>query len=498
MNLIGTIALFGWPIVAILLAAQLRVPRAVVAGCVIAWLFLPEGGMDFPGPLDLSKINVTTLSVLAGVLLIEPRRVMALRPSLADVPIAVLCVSSFFSSLDNGLGAYDGLAESLAKTFTWGVPWLVGRACFNSIADLRTLALGIVLGGLVYLPLCLYEIRMSPQLHRMLYGFFPHEEFAQTRRFGGFRPNVFMQHGLAVGLWMCVSALTGAWLWHAGRLRALLRIPMSLLVPAQIAVAIACKSAGAVVLMFGGAGALLFSKWTRTRLALLALAAFPCLYVGYRVVDGPTDLLVDLVGTAPVLSERVDSLEYRIEAEGILLDHAMERPLFGWGGYGRHRPLNDDGEELARTDSLWVITLGQNGLLGLVSLYLALAIPLWMVARRVPAATITSPQAAPLLILAVLVALFACDSLFNAMFNPVYVMAGGGVVATMQAMRRPAPGRSGLQSAPLSSDRPDGPPTDAAIEPIARLGPGPAHPDPGALHGVIGPIPFPAASDRAG
>lgn len=434
MNIVALIALLLWPILAIGLAAWLRVPRAVVLCCLAAWMFLPEGGMDFPGPLDLSKINVTNLSLLLGVAIFEPRRLMALRPSLADLPIAILCVSSLFSSLTNGLGLYDGIAESIAKTLVWGVPWVVGRACFTSLADLRVLVIGIVLGGLAYLPLCLYEIRMSPQLHRLLYGYFPHAEFAQTRRFGGFRPNVFMQHGLMVGLWMCLSALAGAWLWRAGRVRAVLGVPMWLAVPAQAAVAVLCKSAGAVLVAAGGWGVLLASGWMRTRLLLLALAIVPTLYVGYRVAGGPVGPLVSAVAQTPLVGERSDSLEYRIEAEQVLLGHAMERPLFGWGGYGRHRPRNDAGEELARTDSLWIITFGQNGVLGLVSLYVALALPLWTVARRLSPAAFLAPRAAPLLILALLTTLFACDSLFNAMIGPIYILAAGAVLGTVQAL----------------------------------------------------------------
>lgn len=438
MNAIAYIALFAWPIVAIALASWLRVPRAAIVSCIAAWLFLPEGGLNFPGPLDLSKINVTTLSMLMGLLLMDSRKVMSIRWSPIDIPIAIVCISSFFSSLANGLGAYDGLAESLAKTFSWGVPWVVGRACFTSLADLRALAIGIVLGGLVYVPFCLYEARMSPQLHRIVYGFFPHDEFAQTRRFGGFRPNVFMQHGLMVGMWMCMAALVGAWMWLGGRTKALRGVPMWLIVGAQTATAVICKSAGAIVLMGLGGAVLAFSRITRTRLALLAIAALPLAYVAYRVMDGPTSAFIDAVAAVPVLSERVDSLDYRLEAEGILMDHALKRPIFGWGGYGRHRPLNEAGEELARTDSLWVIMLGQNGVVGVAAVYLALALPLWKVARRVPAGALLSPQAAPLLVLSLMVALFACDSLFNAMFNPVYVMAGGGVLTTLHAMQRAA------------------------------------------------------------
>lgn len=455
MNIVGLLALWLWHGVAIALACWLRVPRGIVAGCIAAWLFLPFGGMSLAGPIDLNKITVTSLSMLLALVLVEPRRLMALRPCIADLPVALLCASSFLSSLDNGLGAYDGVASALTRFYAWGVPWLVGRACFTSVEDLRALAIGVVLGGLAYIPLCLYEIRMSPQLHRMVYGFFPHAEFAQTRRFGGFRPNVFMQHGLAVGVWMAGAALTGCWLWRTGRVRRLMGVPMAAVVPVQAVVAVLCKSAGAVVLMLGGAGVLMASAAARSRVALIIVATAPGLYVGYRIAGGPMDWAERIVAAAPMLSERGSSFEYRLEAEGVLLSHAMRRPVLGWAGYGRHRPRNDAGEDLTRTDSYWIITLGQNGLLGVGAMYLTLAVPLMLAARRIPASRLFSAQAAPLLIVACLPTLLAFDSLFNAMFNPVPILAAGGVVATLQAMSRSgATRRRGLPARAARRARP--------------------------------------------
>ncbi|MBV5327317.1 MAG: hypothetical protein JZU65_06720, partial [Chlorobium sp.] len=83
----------------------------------------------------------------------------------------------------------------------WGVPFLAGRIYFKDESTIKDLHRGIIIGGLIYMVLCLYEIRMSPQLNNMLYGFFPHS-WVQHLRYGGFRPIVFMQHGLMVALWM--------------------------------------------------------------------------------------------------------------------------------------------------------------------------------------------------------------------------------------------------------------------------------------------------------
>jgi hypothetical protein len=41
----------------------------------------------------------------------------------------------------------------------------------------------------------------------------------QTMRFGGWRPTVFMEHGLMVGMWMSMAAMIGLWLWWTGTLK---------------------------------------------------------------------------------------------------------------------------------------------------------------------------------------------------------------------------------------------------------------------------------------
>jgi hypothetical protein len=115
-----------------------------------------------------------------------------------DLPMAVWCVCPMFSSLANDLGVYDGLSQSLEQTIVWGVPYWIGRAYFTDFKALRDLALGIVIGGLIYVPFCLVEMRFSPQWHTWSYGYFQHD-FTQVFRFGGYRPVVFMEHGLAVG-----------------------------------------------------------------------------------------------------------------------------------------------------------------------------------------------------------------------------------------------------------------------------------------------------------
>ena len=106
------------------------------------------------------------------------------------------------SSLVNGFGLYFALSASVGHFIKLGLPYLIGRLYYCDEGGQRELAIGILIGSLIYVPLCLYEIRMSPSLHLNLYGYF-HTDFAATRRGGGFRPGPLPADALAKleGIW---------------------------------------------------------------------------------------------------------------------------------------------------------------------------------------------------------------------------------------------------------------------------------------------------------
>ena len=87
----------------------------------------------------------------------------------------------------------------------WGVPYLIGRFYFNDAAGTRDLALGLLLGGILYLPFCLFEIRMSPVLHTTLYGLHPASIYQTpaARRLAPSRSSSSM--AWPWGMWMCMS-----------------------------------------------------------------------------------------------------------------------------------------------------------------------------------------------------------------------------------------------------------------------------------------------------
>lgn len=437
MNALVPIALFGW--VPLLLGAFALLParRAVLLAYLAGWLFLPVAEYDLPGFPDWDKVAATNVGVFLGMLLFDRRR--ARGPSLAwiDLPMLLWCVSPFATSIANGLGVYDGAAQSLRQGVTWGLPYLVGRRYFSSSEGLRELALWCFVGGLLYVPLCLFEVRMSPQLHHWIYGFHQHD-FSQTRRGDGFRPTVFMQHGLMVGMWMSMTALVGLLLWRQGGKVRIGPLPMGLAVAALAGTAVLCKSLGALLLLGVGAATAFVIARTRSALPLAALLAIPLLYVPLRASgwwSGRT--AVELASS--LSPERADSLLYRIESEDLLVEHALRRPLFGWGGFGRNLVMRDEAAGIvAIVDGLWVLVIGQRGIFGLLCLALALYLPLLAFARRVPPRWWGRAEVVPASALALVLALFLVDSLFNAMINPIYVLVAGGLPSFRLAPRRAA------------------------------------------------------------
>jgi hypothetical protein len=62
------------------------------------------------------------------------------------------------------------------------IPFYLGAALFNERDTLRDLMKAFVVGGLVYLPLVVFELRASPQLHAWVYGYHQHSVAAGAAR----------------------------------------------------------------------------------------------------------------------------------------------------------------------------------------------------------------------------------------------------------------------------------------------------------------------------
>lgn len=432
MTILVPITLYGWIFVAIALFAVLPPRRAVLAAYLLAWLFLPQAAIPFKGFPDLDKVSATGLGALLGVLIFDAGRLLQYRPSWVDLPIVIWCLSPLPSAVTNEMppGAtsalYDGLSGVFKDTLLWGIPYFVGRLYFNNLASLRELAIGLFIGGLVYLPFCAYELKMSPHLHQIVYGFHP-SDFMMTIRFGGWRPMVFMQHGLMVGMWMTSASLVGIWLWRTGALTSLFNVPMILLVPPLMLVTVLCKSVGAIALLMLGLGILVANHVLKSNAMLIIALSLTPIYMFVRAEGWWSGS--QLVDVARLINdERADSIEGRLQNEDMLIEKASAKPWFGWGGWGGWRVYDPvTGEDITVSDGMWVIARGERGMVGLASFTFAILLPFALLLRRIPARYWATPMGGPPAVLAILLLLYAIDNLFNAMLNPIYLLAAGGI-----------------------------------------------------------------------
>lgn len=436
MNGVVDIALFGWIPVVLLIFSLLPPTRAVIVSFLAAWMFLPMSGFSIPGLPDYTKTSAATYAVLLGMFIFDAPRVAKFRPSLLDLPMAVWVGVSYFSSISAGYGSYDGVASVLNKLIVWGVPYFIGRIYLSDLRSMRELALGLFIGGLVYVPLCIFEMRFSPQLHAMVYGFHQHD-FAQTRRGGGYRPTVFMQHGLAVGTFMCTAALVGLWLWRSKAVRMLWGLPMGWLVFGVTATAVMCRSTGSTALLLLGIAVLMFTQLFRTSLAVVALIAAPVIYLLARTVGGWTGH--ELVELASMISEdRAGSISTRLASETALWHRVQPQLLLGAARFTFMGMDLEEGETAIIPDGMWLIALGVNGLIGLASFVALLLLPPLAFLRKAPGRVWAHPVVAPGAVVAIAVTLYMCDSLFNAMLNPLFVVAAGGLTSIVISSRRAA------------------------------------------------------------
>ena len=461
ISFLGLAVLFAWVPLIFLMFALLPPRRAVIAAFVIGYLFLPEQSFKFQTMPDVGKVSLTEFGVILASFVFDGGRLLAVRPRWIDLACAVLMTSPIATSLANGLGLMDGFAASLSIVFTWGLAYWIGRAYFTDWSAIRELSMGIILGGLAYVPFCWWEIRMSPELHGKLYGLtfasFRNDTYLFGVRLYGYRPNLFLTDGLRVTMFMGVSAVLAFWAWMTGSPKRLFYVPMWAIALVLVFTAFFCKALGGVLLMAVGIVVLALTRWPKTRLpALLLILAAPT----YMAVRSTGDFTGNfLIETANVLSPtRANSLEFRLTNENMLAAKALQRPMLGWGGWNRSHVFDwFDQRDLTIADGLWIIVLGQFGFIGLGAFTMMTsgsAVLLW---RRIPARFWTDPACAAAVALAMVVAMYMVDSLFNATFNPVASLAAGAVASiaglskTVFARHRPvlpAAARAGLAGAP--------------------------------------------------
>ena len=392
-NIIAYLALALWPVVVWKLWQRLERAQALIWTILGGYLLLPPVAAAFNLPVvpDLNKLTIPNLMALGCALwLVGDRIGFWPKSPLGKVLIVVYVLSPFGTVLTNadpihfqqgmipGLRIYDSFA-AIAYQLIALIPFFLARRYLGGPEGMRAIIGALVLAGLVYSLPMIVEAVMSPQINVWVYGFFQHD-FWQTVRYGGYRPVVFLPHGLWVAFFACMAAIAGATMLRRSPAEARPRAVVVYLY--LIAMLVLCRSAGPIVYALALTPLILLAP---VRVQILLAAGMALVVIAYPVLRGahlvPVDQILDFAnGLSP---DRAFSLRFRIENEEILLARAQERPWFGWGGYGRsftHDPVN--GKALNIADGAWVILMGQYGWVGYITEFGLTALPLLLLARE--------------------------------------------------------------------------------------------------------------------
>jgi hypothetical protein len=190
------------------------------------------------------------------------------------------------------------------------------------------------------------------------------------------------------------------------------------------------RNLGATALMLLFAPVILF---TPPRMQVLVAVAFAAMVLIFPILRGaglvPTDTIHAMAQS--VSEERAGSLKFRFDHEEALLARASEKPIAGWGSWGRNRIYDPEtGRDLSVTDGIWVITIGSFGWFGYLAQFGLLTLPILMLWRnREWIAPATSG-------LAIIMAANLVDLIPNSALAPISWLAAGALAGTLVDSRK--------------------------------------------------------------
>jgi hypothetical protein len=380
----ATIALFAWPVLTAIFFANYRIPVAILISIIGGYLLLPPAfGINLPLLPTFDKNNVSGLAALACALIFADRTGSAwnvpgwlprgIIPRLLLLFVFGGFLATTFTNGDTqivgervnrGMTLYDGMSGLLSALMLL-IPFFLARRYLATPEAQRTVLIVFALAGFAYSFLALFEVRMSPQLNRWVYGYFPHS-WTQHIRGDGFRPVVFLTHGLWLSIFFTMTYVAALGLSRI--LEPRWRAPMFLLAGWLLLTLFLTKSLGAFIIALVLTPVVLFLTKRMQFFVAGALALTVLLYPMLRAADVvPVDRVVEFA--AGIDQKRANSFEFRVYNEDMMLQRAMERPLFGWGGNGRwlvHDPESRDGGTIAVPDGYWAILFGRAGWAGYI------------------------------------------------------------------------------------------------------------------------------------
>ena len=413
---------------------RMRLEAAAIASLFAGYLLLPSGfSVDPPllPPIDKSSVTVLSTFLLCLAKGGPPKRgsIGILLPILAAAYVLAPVGATFANSYELRIGTIslpgyyflDGVKGAINNFIQLGAFYIGMRYLSSPTGRLQVLKTAVAAMLLYSLPI-LVEARLSPQIHRWVYGYAPYS-FAEQVRWGGYRPAVFLPQGLMLAL-LVAMALVAACVLARARIK-VFRLPPWAPAAYLTPILLLCKTLGAVLYAAALVPLAMFARPKTCVKIAAALLIFVCVYPALR-----TQSLVpveSIVGAAQNVSkERADSFIVRVTNEKLLMEKANQKPFFGWGGWGRNRIYDAwDSKDITITDGGWIIYFGAFGWFGYLGLFGMFAVSVFRANSLIKNADEQDGKVAAAL--ALMLAMNIVDMLPNANLTPLTFVIAGSV-----------------------------------------------------------------------
>jgi len=433
-NLFAYLIILIWPLFSIWLYRHKSIQVATLITIVGGFMVLPvKTEVDLPMIPAMGKHSIPALSALLGVWWIKKQPISYVKQlgKMKYLVILLLCGPFITAHLNSdmiivggrfikGLSYYDGLS-AMINQFLLVTPFFIGRQVFKTHEQQLLMFKFLVAAGLVYSLPILFEVRMSPQLHTWIYGYFPHD-FGQQKRYGGFRPVVFMGHGLLVAFFIVV-ALTSVAALSVNRIK-IRQFSPTTVTYYFLFLLILCKSIASLCFGLFSFVLIKFAKIKVQHHMAMVLVCLAMLYPTLSIMKlFPHQGLVDIAES--VDKNRAQSLQFRFDNEERLLARGQERLFFGWGGWGRGRVYDEHtGKDISVTDGRWIQVFGSSGFMGFIAGFGLLA---FTVLRSYTASKVLKVKSERVMLAAhaVLVGIIMVNQIPNSSLGPwLWLLAG--------------------------------------------------------------------------
>lgn len=442
-NIIATLVLLIWPALVVYFFLKYDVKKALFISFTLSSLILPYGyTIDFPLIPAFERSGLTAIAVLVAMTLLK-KKYKLIQPGI--LALYAFFFSTILTALSNsdplmtplklipGMTLHDAFASIFGAILTF-TPFLIARKiALRKIEDTELYFKLLIAFAVFYSIPMLIELRMSPFLHNAVYGYMP-SQFLQNMRDGGFRPVVFYGHGLPLAIWFS-TAVVAAYALFKSKVKFSKRLSSKATIMYMVVILVLCKTFSAMFYACLGIILLQFLKPSKMMTMVFFFSLFVLFYPLSKVTNFfPENAFINLI--KDINPDRASSLEFRFSNEKILLDKALQRPVFGWGGWGRNRIYNQ-WKDITVTDGMWIIQLGFRGFVGFILYYWVLITPIyyaWRNFKYIP----KGKSQIYITTLSYLLFVYILDTIPNDSFGPMNYFLAGALLGQVEFLKRNA------------------------------------------------------------